>query len=181
MDRVLSTKKQAALAYDALHPVQFFRNLSTDVILTAIGVAVLMAYGFYLGKEKLVSLLVSLYLGTLLFSLFPFLANVTLFKENATQVAISHIIIFAIFVLGSEFILRKIISPGFSFSRVRGWMDIGLLSAANIGSLIVIGYKLLSFDAFYQPTLISISVLASSVTFFWTVIVSLVVLYFASK
>ncbi len=172
---------QTSIAYLTEHPLLFFRNLSSDVILTAIGVAILAGYGFYSGKQKLISLLISLYLGAILFTVFPYMNVVTLFKQTPAQLSISRIIIFALFVIAFEFILRKIVAPTFSFSKIRSWLDIVLLSSANIATLIVIGYKLLGFSSFYQPTIIGSTILASTITFFWTMVGSLVILYFTSK
>ena len=63
-----------------------FRGLSSDVVAMAVIFLAVMAYGLYRGKESLVSLLLSLYIGMTAYNSSAFLKSLIFFKQNNTQI-----------------------------------------------------------------------------------------------
>jgi len=153
----------------------------SDLITFAIIFVAVSAYGLYRGKESLVSLLISLYLGKIVYASSTFLNSLLFFKENSNQIFFSKLIIFAVIVFGINFVISKIIGVNFSLSKVRNWIEIGVLALAVSASAVVIAFNTLGLSVAFTPHILSISILTSASALFWTLIGSLVILFFTAR
>lgn len=161
--------------------IGFTRGLSSDIVAFAVIFVAVMSYGLYRGKESLVSLIISLYLGVAAYSSSAFLKSLLFFKGNNTQVFLSKALVFLVIVILINFVINKIIGVTFSMSKVRNWIEIAILSVVVVASTIVIAFNILSFSPIYSPSLLPVSLLASGLALFWTMVGSLVVIFFVAR
>ena len=157
------------------------KNLSSDVVAIAVIIIAVVSYGLYRGKENLVSLLVSLYIGMVAYTSSPFLKSLLFFKQNNTQVFFSKLIVYLILVVVINIVMNRVISPSFAMTRARNYIEIALLAIAVSASAIVIAFNTLSLSLAYTPSLISGNILASSTALFSTLISSLVIIFFCGR
>ncbi len=149
----------------------FIQGFSTDFLIIIIAAVLLFFYGIYRGTHKLTALLFSVYIATLLYTVFPF----TFVVISTTW---SNIIIWGVLVVSVKTIIERLISLPLSFSKIRTWIESGLLTGALVVSLTFILYTFLGFATIYAPTIISTTILTSGTNFFWSIIVSFLVLYY---
>lgn len=149
----------------------FIQGLSTDLLLIIILGTVFFFYGLYRGTYKLAAILISLYVATFVYTIFPF----TFVVISKTW---SNVFIWLALTVSIKTILEQLISLPMSFSRIRVWVESGLLSATVIASLIFILYGFLNFAGIYTPTIMSVSVLSSTTYLFWSFVVSFLVFYY---
>jgi hypothetical protein len=161
--------------------VGLIKGLSSDVVAFAVIFVAVAAYGLYRGKESLVSLLISIYLGMAAYNTSAFLKSFLILKQNNTQVFFSHLIVYLVLVIIINLVISRIIGATFVMSKMRNWLDIALLSIAVVASFVVIAFNTLSLSLAYSPNLLSASLLASGTALLWTLIASFVIVFFAGR
>ncbi len=125
-----------------------------DLIIILIVAVLLCAYGSMKGKDKIISLIASLYPAAMVYSVFPYTENLIFFKQTALQISISHFVIFLVFLVLIHLALNKVFSAH-SFYR-GGFAGVILISLATTGLLIAMAYHLSGFRnlLFLSPNLI---------------------------
>src|SRR4051812_30780719 len=107
-------------------------GLSLDIVVLIVGFIVLVVYGFYFGKSKLLACVLSFYPAVLLYNAFPYFANVTIWHENSLQTTISHGVVFLVFFILTNIALFTVLHGDFSFSKKERFFQIGVLAFCGV-------------------------------------------------
>jgi hypothetical protein len=148
----------------------FFGDFLSLIIL----VGIIAAYGFYLGKEKVVSLVLALYAGTLAYLHFPYMKSLTVSFGKVS----SKFLLFVAFVAVFHIVFNKFISPSFSVSKAKDWGGLAVMSILAGAVIVVILYHILPFSGMYSLTLAISSLFASQDAVFYTLVAPVVALFF---
>jgi len=114
--------------------MDFFDTLSgavtTDIIIIFTVFILLFFFSVQRGKSKSTALLVSLYIGILIFLSFPYLQEFTLLKSSEVQVTISHIALFCIGVFIIYTVIRRVVFTEYLEKKIFKYTEAGILSGA---------------------------------------------------
>jgi hypothetical protein len=174
-------KSQSSAAYFIQNPFELIKGFSSDVVAVGAIFIAIISYGLYRGKEGLMALLFSLYLGLTVYNSSAFLKSFVFFNENNTQIFFSKLIVYLAVVVLINLAIDRIISVSFVMSKIRNWFEVVALTAAITCSLVVIGFNSLSLSLAYNPSLLSASLLGSDITLFWTLGASILIMFLSSK
>jgi len=160
--------------------VQSVLSASSDVVIILALIAILFAYGLFAGKSHLVSFIISLYPAAFIFKLVPFFQDI-LGKTSATaQDVLIKIVIFALIFMPIHLVINSLISTEFSFSRIRKFIEAGILGLTGTSVLVAFSYQVVNISKLYNFSA-GIDKLFISGNFFWWLIASFIVLFFLRK
>ncbi len=146
--------------------------------LTILGtlVVLLTLFGVWKGRGTLLSLGLSLYPTALIYQYFPYLTQVTIFKQTPFYEAVSHAVVFLIFLVLINWGLRVIAS---SFYASKGVFPILLISISLAGLLVAFEYHLPGLDNLHDfgPTILNL-VSSNFAYFIWLVLPPIVAFIF---
>jgi len=123
---------------------------SYDLAVIAVAAILLFIFALRYGKESILSLIFSLYVGLLVFLHFPYMEQFLFFKESATQLLLSKALIFLVFVVISYVILNRVVYSDYSPGVPGRWFEAGLLSGAAILLLLAFSYQILPVTTLYD-------------------------------
>jgi hypothetical protein len=136
-------------------------------------------YGILAGKGKLISLLISFYVGGFLFSNFYYFNNLTK-ENNLFELFLLRIFVFFLIILALNILFSKILAVR-SEKESKKWWQILLISVFLSGLLfsyifhLFSGEKLFIFSPFLQ------NLFASKTAFFWWLILPLAAIFLTRK
>lgn len=152
-------------------------NPSWDIIVLFFFVAVGFFYGISAGRAKLVSFMLSVYVGGFLFDNFSYIDE--LIKNGSiAEKFFSKVFIFFLLVLALNILFSKIITSGADNKK---WWHALLISFSTSGLLfsyifhIFPGKNIFTFSPLIQ------NLFASNDAFFWWLILPILALFFARK
>lgn len=152
-----------------------------DFLSIIIIAGVLFIYGFYCGKEKLVSVIISLYASALIFLNFPYIKKFLFFRSSLAEVNWSKFLIFVIIFMIVHFALNKIIASRLSWNRIRHWGELLILSVLTTAVLIVIIHHILPLSSIYSITPSIDAFFSSDNVIFYTLAFPFIALYFMHR
>jgi hypothetical protein len=130
-------------ASDLTHSVnKIVGSYPHDIVLLVILFLIFFIFGMVRGKLKLTSLLITLYVGSILFYLFPYTKNITFVRNVSNAASWSALIVFAVIAFIVYIIVTRVIltSEGFGGSR---WLHLAFLSISGITLVVGLSYGLL--------------------------------------
>jgi hypothetical protein len=145
-------------------------SVSSDVLIIVVIAIALTAYGLMWGKQKIIALILSLYIGAFIFSFIPFNITGTL-AQVAAFAAITGIM---------TFLIERMIIADFSFSKIRKFIEAGFLGIAGTMLLMLLSYHLIEIGSLYNFGS-GIDILFSAKYLFWWLVAPLVILFFNSR
>jgi len=158
----------------------FSGAITTDIIIIFSVFFLLFFFSVVYGKSNSASLLISLYIGILIFLMFPYLEDTTLLKSSESQVTISHVSLFLIIVSLTYSIVRRMIFLEYSRNKIMKYIESGILSASSSVLFFSFLYHTIPIATLYNfgP---SIDNLFSSQYFFFWLVAPLIGLFIISK
>ena len=126
-----------------------FKLFSGDAIFLITLVVLFLALGLYIGKGKLVSLILSFYPTTLLFNTFPFMSRAVLLHGDKLVVC-NKLAIFLLFFIPINIIVdRYVFAESFGSSTSNALKVAGLALAVTI-LLVLFSYTTINYDVFHN-------------------------------
>ena len=152
-------------------------NPSWDIIVLFFFIAVGFFYGISAGRAKLISFMLSVYVGGFLFGNFSFL-NGIIKNGSIAERFFSNVFVFFLLVLALNALFSKIITSGADDKK---WWHALAISFSTSGLLfsyifhIFPGKNIFTFSPLIQ------NLFASNGAFFWWLILPIIALFFARK
>lgn len=149
-----------------------------NVLALIILVVVLFLFGIKAGRARLTALILSIYLGFALYTVFPFTDALVGAGGTGTGKAIMELIVYAVLSFGSYLVLRRIGTHGTGGLRALPLLIVCLLSGALVLALC---YRLFDLSALYNfPKTLDL-LFAPAEYFFWWFIAPLVAIFFVNR
>lgn len=146
-------------------------GLIGNVLVFLLIVAALVVFSLRVGKAALLALILSLYVGYALYSVFPFTA-----LAGGTPVA--NVVVYAVLVFLSYLLVRKIGSSGIGGIKI---VPLVILCALTGGFIMALGYTAFNIDTVYDfPKTLDL-LFAPKEYFFWWFIVPLAGVFALSR
>lgn len=161
--------------------IQTLAGISADFLILAIIFLAIFFYGFFRGKEKIISLILSLYISAFLYIYSGFLNSIILFKQNQSQMVLSKIVVFLAVAVLIHFLLNRFVRGLYSGSRFRNILENVLLSLSATGLLISFSYHIIPIQKFYNFSPAIDQIFASSLSFTIWLLIPIVCFFFLSR
>lgn len=156
-------------------------QVSLDILLVCGLFGLLFALSLYFGKAKAISGMLALYIGVLVFSLFPYTALVFSKFQNETARTFFPFLVFVLIWAIAFVALEGAIGRSFHGGFLGKGFEAGILSFASLGFLLSILYNALSFDRFYNFSSPIDTLILSSQALFWWSLIGLGALFFSLR
>lgn len=153
--------------------VTFFGNF---LVLLVIAVA-LFFFALRAGRAMLISLILALYVGFALFTVFPY-KEMFLVGDSALVRAVAGIALFAVFSFVPYLLLRRVSTSG---SLHINPIVLGLLALVTGGFVLALGYHVLDIAAVIPLTPSLDALFAPDKYFFWWFVAPLIGVYAAAR
>lgn len=157
--------------------VEFVNNSSLDFIIIAGTFFVLVFFGFQFGKDKIISLILSLYITLLIYLNFPYL---DLFILDGMEL-ISNIGVFVVFLFLINMILKRMILSEYPHDLMHKWFEIIVLSLVATTLLLAFIYHVLPVFAVHDFSPDVDKYFATSELFFWWLVAPFVAMFFVIR
>ncbi len=157
--------------------ISTFTSLSSDTLILIILATIFLFIGLRIGKNTLVSIILSLYLSVLLYSNSFFVNSLIFVSKDPAKLFWNHLAIFALFFVPIYLILSKIISVEGDRGPLK-LLKIGILALVSTGLLIAIFYHVLSIAPIYNFSSAIDNLFASSRAFTIWLILPLITMFF---
>lgn len=149
-----------------------------NVLALIILVVVLFLFGIKVGRARLTALILSVYLGFALYTVFPFTNALVGAGGTGTGKAIMGLIVYGVLSFGSYLVLRRIGTHGTGGLRPLPLLIVCLLSGALVLALC---YRLFDLSALYNfPKTLDL-LFAPAEYFFWWFLAPLVAIFFVNR
>jgi hypothetical protein len=168
----------ASVQHAATNGISFVTALVGNVFVFLVVTALLVVFAMRAGRQALISLIISLYTGYALYSVFPFTS--TFVKPGATDgtSALLTIGIYAALVFVSYLLVRRI-SSGHSASM--HFIKLLILSILTGGFILALGYQLFDITHIYAlPKTLNL-LFEPKQYFFWWFIAPLAGIFFLAR
>ncbi len=129
-------------------------SIVNDFILLGIIFVLLTVYGIYLGRNRLISFILSFYAATFLYNIFPFTEKL-MFSTKGDWVVLNKILIFLMFFLPLNIIINKHLSASYESVSGKGVLKTSLFAIMALALILVFSYSVVNFDSYYNfsPTI----------------------------
>lgn len=154
-------------------------GVSLDLLILGIFALLVFGYTFYFGRQKGAALIISFYPAVLLYSSFPYLKNFLFWRGNASQVAWSRLIVFALFIALVNVALARFIRSGYSSST--SMFSAVAISGIATALLLVTLYAIVPFAAVHDFSPLIDKLFAFESALFWWFAGSLAALFLVRK
>ena len=154
---------------------------SLDTIILIVVFLVLLIYGMKFGKRRIISLILSFYISIPIINFFPYSESISFFGDTEKAVLYSQIGFFALVIVFINIILERVVILEIYSSGARKLIENIFLALAGSGLLISISYHIISISELHDFAEQIDLVFASSVLFFWWLMVPLVVIFFTAR
>lgn len=138
---------------------------SADVTVLTIAFIVFFLYGLYFGRDRLISLIITFYLATFLYRIFPYADKLT-FLSGDNLALLNKIGIFLLFFLPINIIISRYIVAQEYDGSSHVFRTLGL-SLASLIVLMLFSYTVTSLDHFYTFSPIINDLFAGAGRVFW--------------
>jgi len=152
-------------------------NPSWDIIILFFFVAVGFFYGISAGRAKLISFMMSVYVGGFLFENFSFLKEMVKTGSLAERF-FSNAFVFFLLVLALNVLFSKIITSGADDKK---WWHALLISFSVSGLLFSYIFHIFPGRSIFTFSPLIQNLFASNSAFFWWLILPLIALFFGRK
>lgn len=152
-------------------------NPSWDIIVLFFFVAVGFFYGISAGRAKLISFMLSVYIGGFLFDNFDFLREI-IKSGSVAERFFSNVFVFFLLALALNVLFSKIIVSGADDKK---WWHALLISFTTSGLLFSYIFHIFPGRSVFTFSPIIQSLFASNNAFFWWLILPIVALFFGRK
>lgn len=160
--------------------VQNILSASSDAVVIAILVSGFTAYGLFFGKRRLVSAILSLYPTAFIYKLIPFFQEILKQTSAIPQDVLVKLVIFVLIFIPINFVMNHFVSSEFSFSKIRKFVEAGLLGVVATAIAIAFSYQVINISKLYNFSS-GIDSLFISGNFFWWLVASFIALFFLRK
>lgn len=160
--------------------VQNILSASSDAVVIAGLIAGFTAYGLFFGKSRLVTAILSLYPAAFIFKLIPFFQEILKQTSATPQDVLIKLVIFVLIFIPIHLVMNHFISAEFSFSRIRKFIEAGILGVVATSTVIAFSYQVINISKLYNFSS-GIDSLFISGNFFWWLVASFVALFFLRK
>ena len=156
-------------------------NAPQDILITVGTVLVLIAFAYKGGKDRIITLIISLYIGLLLYMNFPYAEQLLVFKASEMQIWFSNVIIFLVFVLVIHKIVGRVIFAAYPHDAMHKWMEAIGLAAVASALLLAFVYHALPITTIYDLSPHIDKLFEPTQLFFWWLLAPFIVLFFVLK
>lgn len=137
--------------------VTFFKTsgvLTTDIFVLLALFLIFFLYGWYLGKARLVSLILAFYPAIFLYKIFPF-ANNLMVLHGAELIVLNKVLIFLLFLIPLDIMISRYIFADSGLGGSSHFFRIAGFSIALVILIVLLSYTIISLDIFYNfsPTI----------------------------
>lgn len=160
--------------------VQNILSASSDAVIIAILISSFTAYGLFFGKSRLVSAILSLYPTAFIFKIIPFFQEILKQTSATPQDVLIKLVIFALIFIPIHFVMNHFVSSEFPFSRIRKFIEAGMLGVVATAIVIAFSYQVINISKLYNFSS-GIDTLFISGNFFWWLVASFIALFFLRK
>jgi len=155
-------------------------SFSSDIVIVALLTAIFAAYALFLGKDRVVSLILSFYPSVLIFKALPYFKKLIVLNPSNFQDALIQVILFLIIFVPVNYVMLHIVSGEFSFSRVKKVFEAGILGLTATSLTILFSYHVINLQKMYNFSS-GIDNLFTGTMFFWWLLIPFGVLLFLRK
>ncbi|HYE23142.1 MAG TPA: hypothetical protein VEA92_01665 [Candidatus Paceibacterota bacterium] len=146
-------------------------SLVGNIFVFLLIVAALVVFAMRVGKAALLSLILSLYIGYALYSVFPF-------TDIAGGTPVANVVVYGVFVILSYLLVRRISGGGMGSFKI---VPLIILCALAGGFVMALGYTALNIDTVYDfPKTLDL-LFAPKEYFFWWFMAPLAAAFFVSR
>ena len=159
-------------------------SLGGDVLIPGAFFAGFAWYGLRYGKHRLISIILSLYAGALIYTALPAEISAPFFSGTLPTRFESPFMQAGVFLAIVAFIhavTDRFISAEFPYDRIRGWFEAALLSAAAAALVLSFSYHIVSFAGVFDFSRSVSAFFSSPVSLFWWLAFSLGALLFSVR
>ncbi len=152
--------------------LNFIIGFGNDFFVFIIMAAIVAAFAFYFGRNRLMPLVAAIYAAIPLYLFFPF--QTTLLQDHYIAIALFLIFVFLAFIGFS----------GLSFfmaSAPRSFLRVGAVSIFVAGMLLAVGIHVLPLEQIFTFNAATKALFASNQAFFWWLIAPLAGLFFLER
>lgn len=153
-------------AFSSLKEALFSFTSDSFVILGVF--LLLLFYGFRLGRDRLVVLSLAFFIGSVLYQLFPYIREFTLFSSSTMAIALSQGLVWLALVIGSHFALSGLPERDYVRRGIVGAASTVFCAAATTTYLLVVAHQILSLSALYAFGGSIAALFAGTEALFWT-------------
>lgn len=155
-------------------------SFSSDIVIIALLTAVFAAYALFLGKDRVVALILSFYPSVLLFKAIPYFKKLVVLNPANLQEAFVQVFLFLVIFVPVNYVVLHIVSGEFSFSRIKKVFEAGILGLTATSLTILFSYQVVNLQKIYNFSS-GIDKLFTGDAFFWVLIIPFGVLFFLRK
>ena len=149
----------------------------TNFLVLIIVAALLFFFALRAGRALLISLILALYIGFALFSVFPY-KELVIIGDTPLVRAVCSIALFAVFTFFPYMLLRRVSSTG--MMRINPFM-LALLALVTGGFVLALGYHVLNIASVIPLTPALDALFAPDKYFFWWFVAPLIGTYITSR
>ncbi len=157
-----------------------FGSYSTDALIIIIALAAFFAFGFFAGKTKFVTLIISLYVTAVAFLAFPYTSNVSVVRGVPNAAAWSALIVFVVLLALVFFAIKRIILTGESFGKAK-YIHNGILSLSALLAVVGLSYTILPFGSLFRFSAAMTGFVNTPLVLFAFVVLPLMAIYAANR
>jgi hypothetical protein len=142
---------------------------SGDTLIFVILFAVFFAYASFLGRGRLISLILAFFPATTLFNNFPFI-NSLLVLSGDKLVTLNKVVIFLIFLVPISYVINRYMFATSDFTGSTKILRTAGLSICAVAMLLIFSYSTVSLDTFYNfSPQVDSALTGMSKLFYWNV------------
>lgn len=157
--------------------IELISNFSLDFIIIVGTFFVLVFFAFQFGKDKIISLILSLYITLLVYLNFPYMDLVIVEGKEL----ISHIVVFLIFLFLINMIMKRMILADFPNDIMHKWFEVVVLGAVATTLLLAFIYHVLPVFAVHDFSPDVDRFFATSDLFFWWLVAPFIAMFFVVR
>jgi len=123
-------------------------ELSIATVVIILTVAALFGFSLRYGKDRIIALIISIYIGLLVFLHFPYTEKLLFLQGSDSSILLSRGIVYLGFVLLVYIVIEKVIWAEYP-NGVRRYLDAFTLSLTAAALLLALAYNILPIASFY--------------------------------
>ncbi|HEY4517266.1 MAG TPA: hypothetical protein VJI74_00020 [Candidatus Paceibacterota bacterium] len=156
-------------------------SISADILIIGTLFVILLALAWWLGIGRFSALILSLYLGLVLYLNFPFTNQLLFLTATSQDTFFSYFFVFAVFSIFGFWVLRRYGALGSSLATAPGAIEYFALAATTTGLLLAIGYRAFPLDLLYNFSPNIDRLFAPPELFFWWLLAPLIAIFLTTR
>lgn len=157
--------------------MELIASFSLDVLIITGTFLVLVFFAFQFGKDKIISIIISLYITLLIYLNFPYTDLVILEGKEL----ISNIGIFLVFLFLIYMIVKRMILADFPGDLMHKWFEVIVLGAVATTLMLAFVYHVLPVFAVHDFSPDVDRFFATSELFFWWLVAPFIAMFFVVR